>query len=54
MRAHEYIYRKDSVNFIIYKQQVTLKAQMNNKVVGTLLLPTDAHYVKKHRVIKTF
>jgi hypothetical protein len=33
MRAHEYICRKDSVNAIIYKQ-VTLKARLNNKVVG--------------------
>jgi hypothetical protein len=34
MRAHEYIYRKDSVNAIIYKQQVTLKARISNKMVG--------------------
>jgi len=33
MRAHEYIYRKDTVNAIIYKQ-VMLKARISNKVVG--------------------
>jgi len=38
----------------ILNHKILGNSTMDMHVVETLLLPTDAHNVKKHRVIKTF
>ena len=47
-------YIQESKFIITYQHTLNLSRKIPNNLNLTLLLPTDAHYVKKHRVIKTF
>jgi len=40
--------------FVTLSQKLALNLWVNKYNTETFLLPTDAHNVKKHRVIKTF
>ena len=49
--VYEYKFLKNHYNFSIHGTSWLHRA---STILNPLLLPTDAHNVKKHRVIKTF